>query len=128
MSQIMTDKSPGSAEPANTGPIFKPPAEIIESGDKTIVLLDLPGADPGSLDVTLDKRVLTVTARVKSAAPEGYAPLHIEFGEGTYERRFVFSEPMAGEHIEAVLKDGVLRLTVPKAADTAAKKISIKTE
>ena len=105
-----------------------PPAEIIERGDSTIVLLDVPGADPGSLDVTLDKRILTITARVKSAAPEGYAPVHIEFGDGTYERRFVFSEQMDGERIEAMLKDGVLRLTVPKAADTAAKKISIKAE
>jgi HSP20 family protein len=128
MSQIITDRSPASAEPANTGPIFMPPAEIIERGDSTIVLLDVPGADPGSLDVTLDKRILTITARVKSAAPEGYAPVHIEFGDGTYERRFVFSEQMDGERIEAMLKDGVLRLTVPKAADTAAKKISIKAE
>jgi HSP20 family molecular chaperone IbpA len=128
MSQIITDRSPASAEPANIGPIFTPPAEIIERGDSTIVLLDVPGADPGSLDVTLDKRILTITARVKSAAPEGYAPVHIEFGDGTYERRFVFSEQMDGERIEAMLKDGVLRLTVPKAADTAAKKISIKAE
>jgi HSP20 family molecular chaperone IbpA len=35
---------------------------------------------------------------------------------------------MDGEHIDATLKDGVLRLTVPKAADTAAKKISVKAE
>jgi HSP20 family protein len=39
-----------------------------------------------------------------------------------------FSEQMDGEHIDATLKDGVLRLAVPKAADTAAKKISVKAE
>ncbi len=92
------------------------------------MLLDVPGADPASLDVTLDKRVLTVTARVTSTAPEGFAPAYIEFRSGTYERRFAFSEPMDGERIDATLKDGVLRLTVPKATDTGAKKISVKAE
>jgi HSP20 family protein len=92
------------------------------------MLLDVPGADPASLDVTLDKRILTIAARVTSVAPQGCAAAHIEFRDGTYERRFVFSEQMDGEHIDATLKDGVLRLTVPKAADTAAKKISVKAE
>jgi HSP20 family molecular chaperone IbpA len=105
-----------------------PPADILEKADTVVMLLDVPGADPASLDVTLDKRILTITARVTSAAPEGYAPAHIEFQDGTYERRFVFSERMDGEHIDATLKDGVLRLTVPKAVDTAAKKISVKAE
>ncbi|HMF68792.1 MAG TPA: Hsp20/alpha crystallin family protein, partial [Phyllobacterium sp.] len=80
-----------------------------------------------SLDVTLDKRILTIAARVTSAAPEGYTASYIEFRDGTYERRFVFSEQMDGEHIDAVLKDGVLRLTIPKAANTA-KKINVKSE
>jgi HSP20 family protein len=117
-----------STEPASAGPIFTPPADILEKGDTVVLLLDVPGADPASLDVTLDKHVLTIEARVTLAAPDGYAPEHIEFQNGTYERRFVFSERMDGDHIDATLKDGVLRLTVPKAPDTAAKKISVKAE
>jgi HSP20 family protein len=114
-----------AAEGQPTGPIFVPPADIIEKGNTVIMLLDVPGADPASLDVTLEKRVLTISAKVKSFAPEGYAPVHIEFQDGTYERRFIFSDEMDGEHIDATLKDGVLRLTVPKAPDTAAKKIAV---
>jgi HSP20 family molecular chaperone IbpA len=118
--------SSASAEAVNAGPVFMPPADIIEKGDTAVMLLDLPGADPASLDVMLDKHVLTISARVSSSAPVGYAPSYIEFRDGTYERRFVFSERMDGEHIDATLKDGVLQLTVPKAADTAAKKITVK--
>jgi HSP20 family protein len=120
--------SNGPAPPAETqasGPIFIPPSDVLEKGDTVIMVLDLPGADPASLDVTLDKRVLTISAKVQSPAPEGYAPVHIEFHNGTYERRFIFSDQMDGEHIDATLKDGVLRLTVPKAPDTAAKKIAV---
>jgi HSP20 family protein len=126
MDQIASNGSSTSAEATNVGPIFTPPADIIERGDTVVMLLDLPGASPESLDVTLEKRVLTISARVTSSAPEGYAPVYIEFRDGTYERRFVFSEQMDGEHIEATLSDGVLRLTVPKAANTAAKKITVK--
>jgi HSP20 family protein len=128
MNQTASNGPSASTEAANAGPTFTPPADIVEKGDTVVMLLDVPGADPASLDVTLDKHLLTISARVASAAPEGYAPVHIEFANGIYERRFVFSERMDGDHIDATLKDGVLRLTVPKAPDTAAKKISVKTE
>ena len=62
------------------------------------MLLDIPGADPESLDVTLDKRILTISGTGDvSSAPEGYTPAYIEFRDGTYERRFVFSEQMDGD-------------------------------
>ena len=128
MNQTASTGPSASIEPASAGPIVTPPADILERGDTVVLLLDVPGADPASLDVTLDKHVLTIEARLTLAAPEGYAAEHIEFQNGTYERRFVFSERMDGDHIDATLKDGVLRLTVPKAPDTAAKKISVKAE
>ena len=128
MNQITSNGPSAATELTSTAPIFTPPADILEKGDTIVMLMDVPGADPASLDVTLDKRILTITARVTSVAPQGYAAAHIEFRDGTYERRFVFSEQMDGEHIDATLKDGVLRLTVSKAADTAAKKISVKAE
>jgi HSP20 family molecular chaperone IbpA len=127
MNQIASNVPSTAADPAS-GPIFLPPADIVEKGDSVVMLLDLPGADPASLDVTLEKRILTIAAHIPAADPEGYTPQHMEFGSGTYERRFVFSEQMDGERIDAVLKDGVLRLTVPKAADSGAKKITVKAQ
>jgi HSP20 family molecular chaperone IbpA len=127
MNQIASNAPSNGTDPAS-GPIFLPPTDILEKGDSVVMLLDLPGADPASLDVTLDKRILTITARVPAADLNGYSPQHIEFGSGTYERGFVFSDEMDGERIEATLKDGVLRLTVPKAADSGAKKITVKSE
>jgi HSP20 family molecular chaperone IbpA len=125
MDQAISNGNATPAEAREPGPIFVPASDIIEKGNTVIMLLDIPGADPASLDVTLDKRTLTVSAKATSPAPEGYAPVHIEFQDGTYERRFMFSDQMDGEHIDATLKDGVLRLTVPKAPDTAAKKIAV---
>ena len=128
MGPIVSNQSSASADLTALGPTFTPAADILETGEAIVMVMDVPGADPGSLDVALDKRVLTVSARVTSSAPEGYAPAYIEFRDGTYERRLAFSEQPDGDGIDATLKDGVLRVTIPKAADAAAKKITVKAE
>ena len=115
-----------SAETTRTAPVFIPPTDIIETKDGVLMLLDMPGADPASLDVTLDKRILNISARSESSAPEGYALLHGEYRDGSYERSFVVSEPIDAAKIDAEFKDGVLRLNLPKATPSPATKISVK--
>jgi HSP20 family protein len=121
-----SNESSASPERLRPGATLTPPADILEKGDTAIVYLDVPGADASGLDVTLEKRILTISARVTSQAPEGYAPAYIEFRDGVYERRFAFSDQMDGGRIDATLKDGVLRLTIPKSPDAGAKKIAVK--
>jgi HSP20 family molecular chaperone IbpA len=125
----MTDQETNGTVPAEatrTDPVFTPPTDIIETADSVLMVLDMPGADPDSLDVMLDKRVLHIAARSASSAPDGYALLHAEYRDGNYERSFTVSEPIDTAKIEAVFKDGVLRLTLPKAAPSPAAKISVK--
>ena len=74
------------AETTRAEPVFIPPTDIIETTDNVLLLMDMPGADPDSLDVTLDRRVLNISARSSTSAPEGYTPLHVEFRDGSYER------------------------------------------
>ena len=121
-----SNESSASPERLRPGAILTPPADILEKGDTAIVYLDVPGADASGLDVTLERRILTISARVTSPASEGYAPAYIEFRDGVYERRFAFSDQMDGGRIDATLKDGVLRLTIPKSPDAGAKKIAVK--
>lgn len=125
----MTDQEgngPVSAETTRTEPVFIPPTDIIETKDGVLMLMDMPGADPDSLDVTLDKRVLRISARSQSTVPEGYTLLHAEYRDGSYERSFTVSEPIDTTKIEATFKDGVLRLNLPKAAPSPAAKITVK--
>ena len=114
------------SEATRTEPVFTPPTDIIETTAGVQMILDMPGADPGSLDVTLDNRVMRISARSASSAPDGFALVHAEYRDGSYERSFTVSEPIDTARIEAVLKDGVLRLTLPKAAPSPAAKISVK--
>lgn len=113
-------------EATRTGPIFVPPTDIIETNEALLMLLDMPGADPETLDVTLDERVLSITAKSASNEPEGYAPVYTEYRDGMYERKFMVTDQIDDEHIDAVLQDGVLRITLSKASPSPAKKISVK--
>jgi HSP20 family protein len=61
----------------------------------------------------------------RTSGPEGYASAYNEFQVEVYERRFIFPDQMDDDHIEAALKDGLLRLTVPKVPETGAKKIAV---
>jgi HSP20 family molecular chaperone IbpA len=114
------------AESTRAEPIFIPPTDIIETTDNVLLLMDMPGADPDSLDVTLDRRVLNISARSSTSAPDGLTPLHVEFRDGSYERSFVVSAPIDVQNIDAVFKDGVLRLTLPKATPREPTKITVK--
>ncbi len=102
-----------------------PPADIFENNNEVLLVLDMPGADPQSLDVTLDKRVLSVSARSTPWMPEGYTLISAEYSEGNYQRSFILPEQADSDNIKASFKDGVLRLNVRKAAPPPAKKIAV---
>ena len=113
------------AESVRQAPTLLPPTDVLETKDALIMLLDMPGAEPESLDVALDRQELRVSARCTPTAPEGYTLVHAEYRDGNYERVFRISERIDEERIDAMFKDGVLRLTLPKASPPA-KKIEVK--
>jgi HSP20 family protein len=113
-------------ERAAEAPTFLPPTDIYETKDAIVMFLDMPGADPDSLDVTVERHDLSISAQTTPAMPEGYAPVYAEYRDGNYERAFTLSDQVDNEHIEAVFKDGVLQLKLPKITVSPAKKIAVK--
>ncbi len=126
----MTDRlaatGSASAENVSDGAIAVPLTDIYETNDNVLMLLDMPGADPDSLDITLEKQLLTVAARVASSAPQGYTLVHAEYQDANYQRAFTVPDQIDSERIDATFKDGVLRLTLPKTKPSPAKKIAVK--
>jgi HSP20 family molecular chaperone IbpA len=91
--------------------------------------LDMPGADPDTLDVTLENRELTVSAKSVPFEPDGYALVHGEYQDGNYERYFlIMSDQVDEDRVEAEFKDGILTLTLPKSPTSPAKKIPVKAD
>jgi HSP20 family protein len=106
---------------------FVPRADIYETDDAIFVVADMPGVDESSLDITLENNVLTINGCVEPLELEGYTLTYAEYREGDYVRSFRLSDEIDREGIEATLKDGVLRLSLPKVTEARTRKIAVKT-
>jgi HSP20 family molecular chaperone IbpA len=105
---------------------FVPRADVYETNEAIIVVADMPGADVNSVDITLEDNVLTINGYVEPAQPEGYQLAYAEYQVGDYQRAFTLSDQIERDKIEAVVKDGVLRLVLPKVLEAQKRKIAIK--
>ena len=105
---------------------FVPRADIYETDEAIFVVADMPGVGEDSLDITLEKGVLTLNGTVEPEAPEGYSLAYAEYRVGDYVRSFSLSNEIDQGAIEATLKDGVLRLTLPKVTEAQMRKIAVK--
>jgi len=105
---------------------FVPRADIYEVDEQMVIVMDVPGADENSIDIVLEKNVLTINAYVETVQPEGYGLTYAEYEIGDYQRSFKLSEDIDREKIEATIRDGVLRLYLPKAAVAKARRIGVK--
>ena len=94
-------------------PVFLPPADIYETPGSIVVLAEMPGVPSDGVDITLERRVLTVRGRTAAAEHAGYQRVYNEYTDGDYERVFTLSENIDRDRIEARLKDGVLHLVLP---------------
>jgi HSP20 family protein len=100
---------------------FVPRADIYEMNGSITVVADMPGVDENSVDITLEQNVLTINGYAAPAEPERYRLAYAEYRVGDYQRRFTISGQIDRDKIEAVMKDGVLRLHLPRVEPTARK-------
>jgi len=102
-------------------PVLTPRADILETEDGVHLIADMPGVDENNVDVTLEKNVLTITGNATLPEVEGYRRVYSEFGEGDYQRVFQLSNEVDSAEIKATVKNGVLRLSVPKRKPSTRK-------
>ncbi|MGA7729821.1 MAG: Hsp20/alpha crystallin family protein [Chloroflexia bacterium] len=113
-------------ERTRPGKVYVPAVDIYETSDAVVLVADMPGADEKSVDVSLEKNVLTIYGHVDTPKLEGYSLAYTEYGTGDYQRSFTISNEIDWERIEGTVGDGVLKLVLPKAGPATTKKISIK--
>jgi HSP20 family molecular chaperone IbpA len=118
--------APERAEAGAPRKLFMPRADVYETKDDVVILADVPGVDEKSVEITLEKDVLTLRGKVAATSPEGFTNGYFEYAEGDYERSFTLGEALDRNNIQAAVKNGVLRVVLPKAAPAKARKIEVK--
>lgn len=103
---------------------LKPAVDIIETENGLTLVADIPGATKGTLDINVDKGILTVNAPVSRCLPG--RPVYTEFECAHYYRQFSIPETLDHEKAKADFSNGVLTLKVPMAEAAKPRKIEIK--
>ena len=117
---------PAARRPAPEPVLLTPPADIYERADSLVVLLDMPGVDEKSVDIQVERNLLTVSA---TAEPEIVAEHQLNYAEymwGRYARQFTLSDEVDCGRIEATVRDGVLRVVLPKAESAKPRRIAVR--
>ena len=107
------------------GRFYVPPADVWETEDALAVAMEVPGVARDAVAIELKDDVLRVEARVDPAKYEGLQPVYTEYGVGHWARAFALPDTVDRERIEARLEDGVLTLTLPKAAEARPRRIAL---
>lgn len=103
-----------------------PDVDIYEREDGIILIADMPGVDEKTVEILLEKNVLSISGRTAdSTPPEGVSPVYLEFDSGDYQRSFTLASEYDSDKIEAVVKNGALRVFLPRQ-EPERRQISVK--
>ena len=105
--------------------VFIPVADIFETDQALTVILEMPGVNKDSVDVSVENDVLTIEGRVDFSNYDRLQPLYTEYNVGNYARSFQLSSKIEQDRISAELKDGVMMLVLPKAEKAKPRKINV---
>jgi HSP20 family protein len=103
------------------------PADAYRKGDRLYLHVDLPGVDPESIDVTVEKNSLAVSAERKWERGDEDQVLLNERPTGSFSRQFMLGDSLDTDAIEAGYDHGVLTLAIPVAETAKARKIAVNT-
>jgi HSP20 family protein len=102
------------------------PMDAFRHGDQFVVRFDLPGVDPSSIDLTVEKNVLTVTAeRSGWQLQEGEELFVSERPQGRFSRQLFLGEGLDTDHVQAAYDNGVLTVTIPVTEEAKPRKVEI---
>lgn len=115
-------------ERTKSGKVYTPGVDIVERKDDIVVTADMPGVDDKSVDITLEKNILTIYGAVEPELPESHRLTVSEYEVGDYQRSFTLTDEVDREKIKASVKNGVLKIILPKAEAVKRRRIAVKIE
>ena len=116
------------AEQTRSDKLYTPITDIYESHEQLVLLSDMPGVKQDGVDVTLEQNILTIYGHVEQPDFPGYNLTYAEYGIGGYKRVFALSNEIDRDGIQASVKNGVLKLVLPKSKRAMPRKIAVQAE
>lgn len=123
----LTEQMLGVPVGSTRAPRFMP-MDLYRSGDHYVLHADLPGVDPGSVDVSVDNGTLTVRAERSGRTEESVDWLTSERFTGSYMRQLSLGDGVDAGRIAATYENGVLTVTIPLAEKAKPRRIEIDTK
>lgn len=102
------------------------PVDLYRDQNKYVLTADLPGVDPGSVDIDVDGQLLTIRAQRTSGSTEGTKWLAQERPYGSYLRQFSIGEGVDTASISASYDNGVLSIVIPLSEKAKPRKIAVE--
>ena len=127
-SKEVTTRESGEMERRASETVLRAPMDIFEDADGITLLADMPGVDKAHLNLEVANDALTVEGEVKLDMPEGMEALYADVRSTRYRRSFALSGELETGEIDATLKDGVLRVRIPKRAEARPRKIEVRAD
>jgi HSP20 family molecular chaperone IbpA len=115
-----------TTSPARPEPALMPPVDIIEDATGITLTADLPGVDRDDLVVRVEGRSLMLEAPLRLGQAESLAFVYSEIRANRYRRRFELSGELDTTAIQADLKDGVLKLRLPKIERAQPRRVEVR--
>ncbi|WP_454850315.1 Hsp20/alpha crystallin family protein [Promicromonospora soli] len=104
------------------------PMDLFRTGDHYVLAMDLPGVDPGTIDISVEDRTLTVRCERTQRSGDEAQWLVRERPTGTFARQLAMGRGLALDDISASYADGVLSLTIPVSEEAKPHKIEVAHE
>ncbi len=117
---------PGAGEPSAGH--FCPATDLYETADHMVVIMEVPGVDPESIDAQIQGDRLRVAGRLSRRDDEGGRFVRMERAEGAFYRDFTIPVTVSGDDPEAQLRHGVLTVRLAKAPHLRRRTIEVKEE
>jgi len=115
-----------SATASGKAPVPNPRAQLRDLGEAVSMLVDLPGVSPDQLDLSIqDTTVVVRVAAPANPVPQGFSPVHRERNDRAVEWSFELPYPIDAGKTTAVLEQGRLRVTLPKALEAKPRRIAV---
>jgi HSP20 family protein len=110
----------------NNQPFIVPPVDVYEDESGITLLADLPGVSRDRLGVRVDGDSLVLEATASTVQPENMQLVYGEAQYPSYRRQFTLSRELDTARIEASLKDGLLKLSIPKLEEAKPRRIEVR--